>query len=1742
MISINQHKASSLDTMIYRACFWLVLLTLTACGGGGGGSGPEPKTPALPEVRVQGLVHKGPVNDALVTLYELNASGERSYVAEVKTNVTGFYVLPVNFSEAKSYVLVAQGGAYIDAVTGATVELADDEQLVAYISLTDGASLIRTINLTPLTTMASAYTDYLVNSQEMSFSQAISEGYRVFNGLFNLHSESQSQSIPLVSELSSSNQQTQNLITLLAGFDQLANDEASLSSAMSLLNSLVEDIHSDGIVGNHVSAISTKDLVEAAERFAARVSSNEVSELVVAEDARALESDLGTVSFNISPVADNDSAITIKDEPLDINASALLANDSDAEGKPLTITNVFQPSVTGAQVTLFNDVITYVPASEYFGEDSFKYEISDEQGLIDEAIVNVVVREAITKPVAVNDDQQTTEDNVINIPLTALLENDIQSIYGAIQFVRVVALESTQGQVTESNGQLVYEPHANFFGVDQFSYEIEDGRGNLSQAIVNVTVSAINDLPVVVDDSFSVNEDEPLNKAASAFLENDSDVEGDLTLITVAASALTKGVVTLVGDNVTFVPEAQFHGETSFSYTVRDTNNAEVSATVNVVVNSVNDLPIAQNDVRTTDEDTALEIAKDFLLLNDVDHDGDNLSVISVSSAVNGSAELTGGSVLFTPAENYSGIASFDYQVSDGIGEPVSASVQVTVNAVNDLPNVASDSVSVDEDQTIDIDVASLLTNDSDIEGDTLTVVEVVNHALTHGNVSLDAGIVTFVTESNFSGATSFGYYAEDSDGGRSLATVNVSVLPVNDAPVLTLDSYDTDEDVVKEILFLDLLSNDSDIDGDELSVTGVENATNGVLEIIGDDKVNFTPAENFFGLASFEYLVSDGQGESFTGYVEITVLAVNDAPVAVTDSASTEAYTSVRVDAISNDYDPESDSMTIDSVDAVSAEGGVVEMTAAGLFVYNAPAGFIGTDNFSYQLSDVSGATSIGQVNVNVFSEVGNVAAFAHATCSSEVPSLVPLCIGAIDGVLDGYPNDNAREWASSGEKAGAYIQLDWMQQVAVDSITLHDRPNPSDQVFAGVLRFSDGSTINVGSLDNTGVGLRVDFDPKIVSWVKFEITEASPSTFNIGLMEIVVEGEISPLRKTLNTVLYADLTTSTENMSLKQIADGVVAVSGNGWLSSGIGDYVRIDFPQPQWISKLSLRGMIRGESQINEAELSFSDGSSFLTGNLSNAGTLHEFSFEPKQVNWVQFTINSGTGNELGLGEMAVYSSLGQQNILLTEQFSYSGQLRQWSVTDEGPHNGPSNWQVQEGSIEDSSFILGQTTEGFEIGSYILSDVINTDEFDVLVRMLSDKGALLETDRGAGYIGIMFAYQDSDNFYRLTLSSRKGQRKLEKKVNGVFSELASSTQSYVVGEWSNVRLVKRNGLIMVYVNGVQALAAQDTTFVSGKFGVWTSRSELSQFDNLTLMSAPEQPMLAMIKPYEADVLVSGQLDLEFQATASVGGVEFVIDEGLAGQYSETISVAPYNATVSLNAAQSLSVTAYLLNDAGERMSHPDAKVVRENIGVRGIHLVAFGDSITEGLRDKDATDDVSLDTRNTSGGYQPVLNNHLSSFFNIPVTIENEGNPGDMAFQAAIKIPSILARGNGADGYLLMLGANDSSGATPVTQADFKQSVHDITLAIIETGARVWIAKTPPRLGRSGQSATIRGYNLRVNELVADFAVTHPGMVAVGPDFYEHFTDNPDGMDPDNVHPNGLGYSRMGQLWSDVLINSL
>ncbi len=481
--------------------------------------------------------------------------------------------------------------------------------------------------------------------------------------------------------------------------------------------------------------------------------------------------------------------------------------------------------------------------------------------------------------------------------------------------------------------------------------ELED------EASVTVTVNPLNDAPVANDDSAVTDEDTPVTIDV---LPNDTDVDGDTLTIVNASVPAEQGTVEIVDGKLVFTPAENFNGEANINYTVSD-GALEDSAEVSVTVNPVNDAPVANDDNAVTDEDTPVTIN---VLPNDTDIDGDTLTIVNASvPAEQGTVEIVDGKLVFTPADNFNGEATISYTVYDGVLED-SAEVSVTVNPVNDAPVANDDSAATDEDTPVTIDV---LTNDTDVDGDTLSIVNASVPA-EQGTVEIVDGKLVFTPADNFNGEATISYTV--SDGAlEDEAQVSVTVNPINDAPVANDDSAVTDEDTPVTI---DVLLNDTDIDGDTLTIVNASvPADQGTVKIV-DGKLVFTPADNFNGEATISYTVSDGELED-SAQVSVTVNPLNDAPVANDDSAATDEDTPVTINVLPNDTDVDGDTLTIVNA-SVPADQGTVEIVD-GKLVFTPADNFNGEATISYTVSDgVLEDSAEVSVTVNPINDVPTV------------------------------------------------------------------------------------------------------------------------------------------------------------------------------------------------------------------------------------------------------------------------------------------------------------------------------------------------------------------------------------------------------------------------------------------------------------------------------------------------------------------------------------------------------------------------------------------------------------------------------------------------------------------------------------------------------------------------------------------------------------------------------------------------
>jgi len=166
----------------------------------------------------------------------------------------------------------------------------------------------------------------------------------------------------------------------------------------------------------------------------------------------------------------------------------------------------------------------------------------------------------------------------------------------------------------------------------------------------------------------------------------------------------------------------------------------------------------------------------------------------------------------------------------------------------------------------------------------------------------------------------------------------------------------------------------------------------------------------------------------------------------------------------------------------------------------------------FALVVANGAGTSVADSVTVTVaappppVSTPANVAGSASVTASSQNTADGQTAAKAVDGVVDGYPNNYSAEWSTVKGKAGSWLQLDWAQAQTIDRVVLYDRPNLVDQATGGTLTFSDGSSVVVGPLPNDGSPLVVTFSPRSVTGMRFTVTKVLKGTVNVGLAEIEV------------------------------------------------------------------------------------------------------------------------------------------------------------------------------------------------------------------------------------------------------------------------------------------------------------------------------------------------------------------------------------------------------------------------------------------------------------------------------------------------------------------------------------------------------------------------------------------------------------------------------------------------------------
>ena len=674
--------------------------------------------------------------------------------------------------------------------------------------------------------------------------------------------------------------------------------------------------------------------------------------------------EVNVTPVNDAPVAKDDIATTQEDTAVTID---VLPNDTDADGDKLSIESASVPKEQGT-VEVVDGKLVFTPAENFNGDAEIIYTVTDGQ-LADEAKVTVTVNpvndaptikvdavESITEDAVSTDtvvatltvrDTDTPEDQ-----LTVSLENNSNGYF---------VLVGNEVKLTQAGVDAVNNDELNLKDLT-ISASVSDGVNPTASDSDSLIVNRVNDAPTIkVDAVESITEDAVSTDTVVATLTvRDTDTPEDQ--LTVSLENNSNGYFVLVGNEVKLT-QAGVDAVNNDELNLKDlTISASVSDGVNptandsdsLIVNRVNDAPVAKDDIATTQEDTAVTID---VLPNDSDVDGDKLSIQSASvPEAQGKVEIVDGKLVFTPAENFHGDAEITYTLTDGALTD-QATVNVTVNAVNDTPVVESnlaDQTLAEDFTPYTIDLNTAFSDVDNVDGELTFSVSGNSNVL----VSIENGIATISPTADWNGSEILTFKATDPSGESISQTVNFTVAPVAD---IVADKATVVEDTPT---IIKVLGNDTFEGGDQVVSLDTNNGpANGTVSVNPDGSVTYTPNDNYHGTDSFTYIVTSG-GVSESTTVNVDVTPVNDAPVAKDDIATTQEDTAVTIDALPNDTDADGDKLSIESA-SVPKEQGTVEVVN-GKLVFTPAENFNGDAEITYTVTD-GALTDQAKVTVTV-------------------------------------------------------------------------------------------------------------------------------------------------------------------------------------------------------------------------------------------------------------------------------------------------------------------------------------------------------------------------------------------------------------------------------------------------------------------------------------------------------------------------------------------------------------------------------------------------------------------------------------------------------------------------------------------------------------------------------------------------------------------------------------------------------
>tara|TARA_B100001057_G_scaffold144445_1_gene144315 strand:+ start:635 stop:4471 length:3837 start_codon:yes stop_codon:yes gene_type:complete len=641
------------------------------------------------------------------------------------------------------------------------------------------------------------------------------------------------------------------------------------------------------------------------------------------------------------PTTNDITASTNEDVSVELSLDA-----SEFDGDSISFSVISQPS-NGILGDINDNKVEYTPNPDWNGTDTFTFEATDERILFDKqniATATITVNPVNDPPVTDNQSASTDEDNAVDITLTS---NDVEEDNISYSIVS----DTSNGSSVLSGVIVTYTPSSDWNGTDTLSFKANDGMDDSNTSTLTITVNGINDAPIANNVTTQMDE----NKVGGRYQPvtvtlNASDVDGDNLTYALVAGPANGSVGDISNNEIIYAPNQDFNGTDTFTYKANDGVEDSNEATVTVTINPVDDPPTTENMSVETDEDVALEIS-----FPATDVDGESLSYSIEDGVSNGTLELANNIVNYTPDLNWSGNVSFTYKANDGISDSNISTVTINVNAVNDPPTSEDTAAETNEDSP-----TSLGLNAQDIEGplnDQFFYSIVTQPANGTASVASTAPNNTceYTPNENFYGTDTFTFRASDGTDDGNIATVTVTVTPVDDFPEAQDVSASVDED--NSVVFtLPVV----DIDGGptyNYQIVIDQQPSSGSVTI-SDEQANYTPNLNFYGTDIFTFKSVLDNGNSFDARATITVNPINDDPTLVIGEIEGRENTVLEItpDATDVDGDPITFSIVKNPTNGTASIDGTK-------IIFTPNTGFVGVDSLFVTVSDGTTTTESQKV-----------------------------------------------------------------------------------------------------------------------------------------------------------------------------------------------------------------------------------------------------------------------------------------------------------------------------------------------------------------------------------------------------------------------------------------------------------------------------------------------------------------------------------------------------------------------------------------------------------------------------------------------------------------------------------------------------------------------------------------------------------------------------------------------------------